>query len=70
MSDKLLFTVPEAAQVLSLGDSKTWELIAAGELESVRIGRARRVPRDALDRYVESLRTNDSDIVRVNGNGP
>jgi excisionase family DNA binding protein len=70
MSDKLLYTVPEAADALSLGDSKTWELIAAGELESVRIGRARRVPRDSLDRYVESLRAGESDIVQVNGNGP
>jgi excisionase family DNA binding protein len=70
MSDKLLYTVPEAAAVLSLGDSKTWELISSGELESVRIGRARRIPRDALWRYVASLRTGDSDIVQVDGNGP
>jgi excisionase family DNA binding protein len=56
VSDKVLYTVPEAADVLSLGSSKVWELVAAGRLESVKVGRARRVPADSLHRFVDSLR--------------
>jgi excisionase family DNA binding protein len=61
MTEKLLLTVPEVAELLGLGKSKTYALIAAGELESVCIGRARRVPRDAVERFVEKLRTEDLD---------
>jgi excisionase family DNA binding protein len=32
-----------------------YALITAGEVESVRIGRLRRVPADALERYVKGL---------------
>ena len=33
-----------------------YALITAGEVESVHIGRLRRVPADALERYVSTLR--------------
>jgi excisionase family DNA binding protein len=56
MTDKLLLTVQEAADQLGLGRSKTYELIRAEVIPSVRIGRARRIPRDALVTYVEQLR--------------
>ena len=56
MADKLLLTVPEAAERLSLGRTKAYELVLSGRIESVKVGTARRVPVDALDRYVESLR--------------
>lgn len=53
----LLLSVAEAARALSLGRSKTYELIASGELEVVHIGRCSRVPVDAVEAYVERLRT-------------
>ena len=56
MSTKLLLTVPEVADALGLGTSKVWELIAAGRIQSVKVGRARRVPADALAQFVELLR--------------
>jgi excisionase family DNA binding protein len=52
----LLLSTERAAERLELGRSKVCELIASGELESVRIGRARRIPADALVSYVERLR--------------
>lgn len=52
MTEQLLYRVEDAARVLSLGRSKTFELIASGELKSVQIGRSRRVPRSALEEYV------------------
>ncbi len=48
---------PEAAAAqLGIGRSKLFELIAAGEIETVQIGRSRRVPADALEDYVARLR--------------
>ena len=52
----LLLTVEEAAACLRLGRTRTFDLIARGEIESVRVGRSRRVPVEALDRYVAQLR--------------
>jgi excisionase family DNA binding protein len=54
--DKLLLRPEEAAEVLSIGRSRLYELIGRGELASVRIGRSRRVPARDLVRYVEQLR--------------
>jgi excisionase family DNA binding protein len=54
--DKLLLTPQEAAAVLSIGRTKVYELMEAGLLESVTIGRCRRVPVEALPPFVEALR--------------
>lgn len=53
---KLLLTPTEAAELLGVGRSTVYELLAAGVVESVYIGRSRRIPRDALDAYVTRLR--------------
>ncbi len=53
----LLYRPEDAATVLGIGRSKFWELITAGEIETVRIGRSRRVPAQALEEYVGRLRT-------------
>jgi len=56
MENKLLVPVEEAAAILSLGRSKVFELLAAGEIESLKVGRRRLVPRQALDAYVQHQR--------------
>ncbi|WP_226352837.1 excisionase family DNA-binding protein [Pseudonocardia sp. ICBG601] len=53
---RIVLTVEEAAELLGIGRTLMYALVAAGEVESVRIGRLRRIPRDALVVYVESLR--------------
>jgi excisionase family DNA binding protein len=53
---RLLFTVEEAARVLGLGRTRMFELIQAGSVETVLIGRLRRIPLDALDAFVTGLR--------------
>jgi len=53
---KLLVSPQDAAAALSIGRSKVFELLAAGELASVKIGRRRLIPRQALDQYIERLR--------------
>jgi excisionase family DNA binding protein len=55
--DKLLLKPEDAADVLSIGRSKVYELIGTGELASVRIGASRRVPADALVEFVTRLRS-------------
>jgi len=52
---KLLLTPKEAAEVLSLGRTKIYQLIGDGTLGSVRIGKCRRVPTTALAELVEHL---------------
>jgi excisionase family DNA binding protein len=52
----LLLTVKEAAQALALSERTVWGLLDAEAIESVRIGRARRIPRQALDAYIDTLR--------------
>jgi len=52
----LLLTPEQAAERLGVRRTKIYELIRAGDLESVKVGRLRRVPADALTDYVESLR--------------
>lgn len=56
MVERLLLRVDEAAELLGLGRSKVYELVTAGELESVTVGRARRIPRAALEAFVEKMR--------------
>ncbi len=53
--EKMLFTAIEAAQVLNISKRKVYEMMAAGEIDSVKIGGCRRIPRVALDRFLESL---------------
>ncbi len=54
--NKLLLTTDEAAEVLGVGRTTVYELLNAGLVESVRIGRSRRIPRAALVAYVDRLR--------------
>jgi excisionase family DNA binding protein len=53
---RLVLTVEEAADRLGIGRTLMYALITAGAVESVRIGRLRRVPADALEKYVSGLR--------------
>ncbi|MGK5738505.1 helix-turn-helix domain-containing protein [Micromonospora sp. URMC 103] len=52
--DKLCYTPREAATLLSVSRTKVYELLAAGELCSIRIGRSRRIPADELRRFVSA----------------
>lgn len=54
--ERLLLTADEAAQVLGLSRRMVYALLAAGSIQSVKIGGCRRIPADALREYVESLR--------------
>lgn len=50
--DTKLCRVSEVAKALALSRSMVYGLMDKGELPYVKIGKARRVPADAVDRFV------------------
>lgn len=52
---QLLLRPEEAAKALGVGRSTVFELIRAGELRSVKIGKLRRIPSEAVREYVDGL---------------
>lgn len=54
-AEQLLYRPEAAAHVLDVGRSTVFELIAEGQLKSVKIGRCRRIPHTALVDYVQRL---------------
>jgi excisionase family DNA binding protein len=51
--DRLAFDVVEAAELLQVGPRSVYGLIRTGRLRAVRVGRLWRVPRGALDEYLQ-----------------
>jgi excisionase family DNA binding protein len=49
---KILLTVEEAAEALSLGRTYTYELVLRKQIGSVKVGRRRRIPVEALHDFV------------------
>jgi excisionase family DNA binding protein len=54
--ERELLSVRECGELLGIGRSKTYELISAGDLQVVRIGRRTLVPRAAALEFIERLR--------------
>jgi excisionase family DNA binding protein len=54
-SELSLLTVEEAAQRLSIGRTTMYVLLKNGQITSIRIGRLRRVPTEALTAYTTRL---------------
>jgi excisionase family DNA binding protein len=59
---RVLLTVAEAAQRLHIGKTKTYALVKTGEIESVLIGRLRRIHIDAIDSYTARLANHHATI--------
>ncbi|WP_226352842.1 helix-turn-helix domain-containing protein [Pseudonocardia sp. ICBG601] len=52
---RLLFTVEEAAEQLGIGKTTAYAYVRTGELESVLIGRLRRIHADAIAGFAARL---------------
>jgi excisionase family DNA binding protein len=65
MDEKVLLTIDEAARTLGIGRSHAYIYVLRGELESVKLGRSRRVPVEAIDAFVEKLRTSEASEVEA-----
>ena len=51
----------ELSSWLMLGRTRTWELLASGEIPSYKIGRLRRIAKDDVYRYLESCKYSPGD---------
>lgn len=59
---RVLVTVESAAEALAMCRYTVNKLIASGELQSIKIGRMRRVPTAALDEFVRRRLQADSSV--------
>ncbi len=57
-SQPVLLYVSEAAKMLALSRARVYQMVASGELPHVRFGKAVRIPRAALLRYIERQTVN------------
>ncbi len=55
-AERIVLTVEEAAERLGVGRTLLYALVRSGDIESIAIGRLRRIPLDALDEFVGRLR--------------
>jgi excisionase family DNA binding protein len=55
IAGRLLLRPEEVAKALCVGRTRVFELIRTGELRSVKIGKSRRIPTDAVTEYLSGL---------------
>jgi excisionase family DNA binding protein len=53
---RLLYRPQEVARMLGLGRTNVYALMARGELSSVKVGAARRIPAADVEQFVQRLR--------------
>lgn len=53
--EPLLYRVPVARRKIGMGNTAFYGLLNSGKLRSVKIGRSRLIPADALREFVASL---------------
>ena len=58
MHDNLLYTVPEAAELLKVNNNKVYELFKVGLLTPLKLGRYK-IPKSELIRFVEKYKGKD-----------
>lgn len=54
--EPLAVRIPLAAQMLGIGKSTLYEMIASGEIETIKVGRSTLVPTDSLRAFLERRR--------------
>lgn len=67
---RLLYRPEEAAEALGLSRARLYQLLATGEIGSVKIGTSRRVPAADLEAYVARLRAEHPGGVAAGSNRP
>jgi excisionase family DNA binding protein len=64
-SDRMLLSVAEAAERLGIGRSTMYVLIADGQIDTIRVGRLRRIEPEALTAYISRMRASPTDGPRL-----
>ena len=62
MTTKYLLTPEAAADALSVSRSTVYVEMSAGRLESISVGRSRRIPIDAIETWLQSKRQEASEM--------
>ncbi len=59
---KIMLTVAEAAQAISVSEVYMWRLVGRKSIPSVKVGRSRRILVSALEGYAHSLADEGDDV--------
>lgn len=62
-TERIVLTVEEAAERLGVGRTLVYALLRRGDIESIAIGRLRRIPCDALEDFVDRMRNHNHEEV-------
>jgi excisionase family DNA binding protein len=62
---RLAYSVEEAAALLGIGRTFMFHLVATGEIDSFKIGKHRKIHRDALAEYIDRLRSEQAAAVSL-----
>lgn len=59
--ERAFYRIPEVAKILGIGKSLAYQLVAMGEIPSVRLAgrRSVRVPADGLAKWIEAQKSAD-----------
>lgn len=49
---RLLLSVPEAAEMLGLTPKGLWTMVGRRDIETVKVGRLRKIPLSAIEAYI------------------
>jgi excisionase family DNA binding protein len=52
----LAYRIEDLPAIIPIGRTRIFALIKSGELESVKVGRSRLIPADAVERFLDRLR--------------
>ncbi len=52
-TDPVLLRDTEAMAILNIGRTTVWQLVWSGQLGSVKIGKTVRIPRSAIDEFID-----------------
>jgi excisionase family DNA binding protein len=63
--DMELLTVDEVAAKLRVSAPTVWRRIYSGDIESVKVGRSRRIPPAAVAAYIRGLRETQAETPRA-----
>jgi hypothetical protein len=71
VSDQITATVKRFSRdVADIGESKTWEMIRSGEIQTITVGRRRLIVLDSYRRYIEAQLAGPPKDARRNGTVP
>jgi excisionase family DNA binding protein len=60
--NKLLYTVAEATELLNIGKTSLYQLMASGSLKVIKIGRSTRISAQELQRFVRDAERGADDF--------